>query len=495
MIALGSVVSSCAREAGGPSESLLRIGVGVGRTARAESVGVLVDVLSAEALFRREWSGRITPHLVSAWRWEADGQRLWLQLKDGLLFQDGSTVTADAVATSLQSRLATTTRRAAWGFGHVLSIDAIDARTVALRLSQPDLFLLAALSDTKIVHPTKQLLSTGPFQVVSPEDPVEANRFEGYHGGSPAFHRVQIRAYDTQRSAWAALLRREIDAVQEISRESVEFTNDASEIRTFASLQPFYISMVFNHRHPLLSRRDIRQALSASIDRDEVIAAGMAGRGRPTGTPVWPFHWALDGRHETATRYDASAARALFDNAQVLERRQATGRPASRFELRCLVYGEDPQYERIALLIQRQLHRVGVNLIVEMGTMKALTTRIARGDFESYIVPTNASRTLERLYRSWHSHAVEGPAQLNSGYIGADEALDRLRSSLTDDGVRDAVRELADTFEHDVPAAFIAWLEVTRAVSTRVSIGGATERDPFSQLWQWRPATSDGNSR
>src|ERR671912_1040275 len=83
----------------------LRVGFGIGKTARSSSVGFLVDLLYSESLFRREWSGRLSPNLVSTWGWDNGGHRMWLELKEGVVFHDGTPLTAEVVAQYLEQFL------------------------------------------------------------------------------------------------------------------------------------------------------------------------------------------------------------------------------------------------------------------------------------------------------------------------------------------------------------------------------------------------------
>jgi hypothetical protein len=51
-----------------------------------------------------------------------------------------------------------------------------------------------------------------------------------------------------------------------------------------------------------------------------------------------------------------------------------------------------------------------------------------------------------------------------------------------------ALADLAQVFHDDPPAAFMAWQEQTRAVSTRFDVSAEDKRDVLTNLWQWRPA-------
>ena len=68
--------------------------------------------------------------------------------------------------------------------------------------------------------------------------------------------------------------------------------------------------------------------------------------------------------------------------------------------------------------------------------------------------------------------------------------LDRIKAAGADDEVRAAVAELQRVFHDDPPAAFLAWQEQTRAVSTKFDVAAEDKRDILTNLWQWRPATA-----
>ena len=75
----------------------------------------------------------------------------------------------------------------------------------------------------------------------------------------------------------------------------------------------------------------------------------------------------------------------------------------------------------------------------------------------------------------------------DSGYRGADEVLERLQRARTDADIRIAVGDLRERFYEDVPAAFIAWLQTTRAIDARFDVGDSSDPEVFTNLWRWRP--------
>jgi len=122
-------------------------------------------------------------------------------------------------------------------------------------------------------------------------------------------------------------------------------------------------------------------------------------------------------------------------------------------------------------------------------TMRDVAARASLGDFDVLLVPANAGRSLMFTHLFWRSTGSEAAPAWRSGYTGADAALDRLRASTSDDQLRLSLRSLSEQFERDVPAVFIAWTQMTRAVSADIEVGVDAGIDPFTSVWKWRRTT------
>jgi peptide/nickel transport system substrate-binding protein len=445
-------------------------------------VGVITELLYAEPLLVHDWTGRPVSRLVDRWEWHPRGTALTIRLKDNIRWHDGSPLTADAVVRFLRQ----SADQKRFGFRHVTGIAAVGQNAVTIQLSQPDFFLLPELSEIKVTHPDRTDVGTGPFRVSS-RSPLEVQRFDSYHAGRSSLAGVRISTYDTQRSAWAALMRGEIDVVQEVGRDSVEFMEGSSNIDTYPSVQPFYIPLLLNVSHPALKNVEVRRAISEALDRSAIIERAMRGRGRIADGPIWPYHWAHPTRPSSYSFDPAHAASRLDKAGFPLPLGGQQGELRKRFAFKCLVYSEDPQFERIALLIQRQLFDVGIAMEIELADLNTLFgIRAPAGEYDALLIRMQAGRGMDYTYRMWRSGAAEARV-LNSGYTGVDTLLDELRVSLSDDDTRRIVAQLAERFHLDAPAVFIAWTEVTRAVSSRFDVGENRGQDPFFNMWQWRP--------
>ncbi len=474
--ALFAMVGGCHTQPPIPVESrTLRLGT----HNTSEASPFFRDMLSAEPLLVLDWHGRAQPRLAAEWAWHDDGRALALTLHPGVKFHDGSPFTAEAAAAIVRKSIAVNRTE---GFRYLTAIETPDSRTIVFRLSRPDSFLVEALAGTRILDGTNPRWRTGPFKLVESPAGVLAEKNTAYYRGEPGIDRVEITFYDTQRAVFAALIRGDVDMAPEVNPESVEFLHGGSNIETFSSVRPYYIPLVFNLRHPILKHPEVRRALAQAIDRDEIVRHAMRGHARIADDPIWPSHWAYNAALKRIG-YDPSAAQARLDAAGFPVRPAPGGSAmASRFQLRCLFYNRDFQFERIAVLLQRQLEEIGVDLVLVGVDEKALTGHAAAGDFDTYVFQLSSGKSFDWLYRFWHS---QGGLQ-STGYAGADADLDRLRSSRLDADVRIGVAALRQRFVDDVPAAFLAWPETTRAVAKRFNIGDRSDPDVYANLWRWR---------
>ena len=174
---------------------------------------------------------------------------------------------------------------------------------------------------------------------------------------------------------WVGLMRNDVDMALEINKESVEFLKGAARFETYTSIQPYYIPLVFNIRNPMLARVDVRRAIADAINRKEIVSQGMRGQAQEAEDPVWPFHWSYNTAPPGRT-FKPEMARERLDAAGLPVRAAAPGRRASRFQLKCMFYNRDPQFERIGLLLQRQLAAVGIDLVLEGLTGPEMQNRL-----------------------------------------------------------------------------------------------------------------------
>ncbi len=468
----------------------VRIGVAEGGS-EAPDVG-LAEVwrsFAYEGLTLQGADGRPQPRLAETWSSSDDGLTWTVKLRHGAVWHDGTPFTANNAVQALRTAVANQRGSAVRpGLHDIQSVEASGDDTIVLTVSQPSGFII----DDMDIRLQREIeggvpLGTGPYvpeSVSATAARMHAHR--KYHEGAPHVSSLVISSHPTVRQAWADLMRGELDALWNVSNESVEFLNDRT-IDTRSFPRRYVYVMAFNSARPQFRNPVVRRALNSAIDRSKLIASSLDGHGRPASSPVWPDHWAYNSQ-AGAFSYEPSLAVAALSSA---------GYPpnpgARRLKFTCLVPSGYSAVERLALGLQQSLHDVGVDITFVSLRLADVESRMAKGDFDAVMLDLLSGPSLSRVYSFWRSPGTHRGLNV-FGYSDpdVDASLDKLRRSQNDTTVRAAVSQLQGGFERNPPGIFLAWSERSRALSRRIEVPSVPGRDPFQPYWSWRirPASS-----
>jgi peptide/nickel transport system substrate-binding protein len=478
MAAIAAVCTACSGEAR-RAEPQRPVTVKIGMS-NAGAASTLLGLFTSEPLVAAAWDGRPVYKLAESIAESEDRRQLTVTLRRNVRFHTGDLITAPVVRDLLAKKLERY-------LPHVGSLAALDDQRLLFTLRRPSSVKAVDLSRLIVDGDEEgRGLRTGPFKV-SASDPMVLEAFDGYYQGTPEVQRIEIRKYATHRAAWTAMMRHEVNVLHEVSRDAIDFVEKGGDIRAYPLLRPYYTALVFNTRHQVLQRREVRLAINEAIDREEVVQNGMRGHGRVAEGPFWPYHWAYPhGRFPVS--FNREAAKLRLDGAGMKVGARTAEQMPARFAFTCLVLANDDRFERIALLVQRQLYAIGIDMKIAPLPAPELTTRLASGDFDAFILEAVGGRILGWGHDLWHSPAPGAKPFFRTGYVAADSALDRLQIADTDDQVREALADVMQVMRSDPPAAFLAWPREARAADIGFEIPYEVDRDIFGTIWQLKRA-------
>jgi|SRR5579871_2047985 len=465
---LAAATLSCrngASAAKGPPTTLLRVGLSLGNVALLnpnQGIRQIGQNITTEGLARPAEDGRMVPQLADRWQLEDGGQMIEIDLKAGVKFQDGSLADAAAIANLLPSAI-----RSQFGLvaDTIQNVRAVGANRIEIRYRRPSPLMLETL-ESPIVKPGPNG-STGPF-VASPNSPNEWVANANYHLGRPAIDAIVASTFPSVRSAWAELLRNNIDMLYEVGPDALDSLENATNVAVFTFTRGYQYVFVFDSRSSALSQ-NVRRAINLAIDRSQLVQSAVNGHGVPSWGPVWPKHWAVAAADAPTFEYAPKRAAALMNGKKV--------------HLNCLMPA-DPLYERVALELKRQLAAIGVDIDWHTLPPDEMVTAQRRGAYDAVLTELISGPTPLRHYILWHSKGsihIEG-----RGNATVDAALNRLPDATNDDEYRTAVRGVQQAFVDDPPAAFLNWTQRARAVSRRFTVPQPEPgRDILATLPQW----------
>ena len=450
------------------------------------SVNEIVLELTTERLINTASDGRAEPGLATDFAISEDGLDVTLHLRPGVTFHDGEMLAAEGVREFLD-----TTRRDPVALQQyptlrdIRTIQVVDESAVRVQFDHPARFQLDGLKLRLERQVDDRPVGTGPFRVeTQTAERVVLVPHPDYHLGTSAISRIEISPFPTLRAAWASMLRGEVDFLFQVPIGSRDFVEAESGVELFRTDSPYAHMIGLNAGGPKFRDRRVRQALNYAIDRRAVSEQAFGGEGTPA-SGVWATHWVY-GSVDRVYPYDPLRADELLREAGYSKSDQsadAQRRLPSRLHFTCLVLAGDELQELTALVVQRQLSELGVDMELEAMDIRGMQQRVQVGEYDAVLRPQLTGRVLSRLYTFWHSSE---PFAL-PGYTAIDEHLDALRLASTDADLSAAARRIQRTLYEDPPGIFLVNLTTARAVSRRFAVPSPVERDVAQTVWQWQP--------
>lgn len=486
---LSSACTPSAAPANSPASDPVTLTIGVPVQTGEDPLYGAIQVsrlLDFEGLTLPARDGRAQPRLAENWSESSDGLTWTINLRANAFFHDGTRVDAVAVKDSLERSLKSANRDRSPGLNDILTIEAPSSSVVVIRLRDRSTFLLDDLGVSIVKPGPTGPIGTGPFITTSrANNELVMLAVPNYYRGKPAIDRIVWRSYPALRTAWAAMMRGEIDFLYEVPPGAVEFIEPEASVQVFPFLRNYVYLVVFNSRRPPFSDRRVRNALNYAIDRKRLIDEALGGRGQQVSGPVWPLHWAHDPS-VPGYSYDPSRATALLDTAKIppLIQRDRTKAPG-RFHFTCLLPDNFALFERMALIVQRDLAAIGVDMQIESVPFETFNRRIGEGDFDAVIMDLIVGNVASRPFTFWSTNSTQNVWGFSSPLL--DRAFDRLRHAPDPSAYRTAFRQVQVESLDDPPAIFLALGQVTRAVSRRFQVVAAAGSDIFPSIPDWRP--------
>ena len=294
------------------------------------------------------------PGLATKWTTSSDGKTWTFTVRSGVKFSDGVPLTAADVAYTYNRILHGTVEQSNWlsYLNGVTKVTAPNATTVVLKLKQPvaTLPLLPIpivpehvwknVSEKEIksypAEPTdgKPVVGSGPFRLVQGTADGSTFKFEAnpdYWGGTPHIDEVDFQFYKNDDSAVQALIKGEIDFVDNITALEVKSLQSHSDITAHNGNSPGFDEIAFNtgsvsaatgghpigNPNPAVLDPKFRHALGYALNLPQLIQKAYQGAGLPGTTIVPPnynqYHW--EPPADQKFTFDLAKAGALLDAA------------------------------------------------------------------------------------------------------------------------------------------------------------------------------------
>ncbi len=291
----------------------------------------IVDYM-AQTLMGIDETGALVPQLATEWSTSADGLTMDLTLREGVVFHDGTPLTADVVVWNFERLLDTAVNVPRRGpYAPIESAEAVDDLHVRLHLSQPAPYMPGALTQTTaaIISPASvdldgnsyenitNLVGTGPYTFESRSfgERIVVSRFDDYWGELPFYEQVIFQVVPEATTRESLLLSGQVDMIILPPASDIPAleANPAVEVVFGPSNRTIFI--VINTTKPGLDDPRVRQALNYAVDKQAIVDGILFGAADVMDAPMAEslFGYESMGTYE----YDPDRARELLAEAGI----------------------------------------------------------------------------------------------------------------------------------------------------------------------------------
>jgi peptide/nickel transport system substrate-binding protein len=383
-----------------------------------------ISSLIYSSLLRLDEKSRLVGDLAEQWT-VIDAQTYDFQIRSGVTFHDGRALTARDVKFTYDSIMDRRNRSPKRGPLRVLkSVEQLGTQKIRFHLSEPHapflehctIGIVPVDNETPGENRSQQAPSgSGPFALarINLGEKVYLKANSSYWEGKP---RLAGLAFQIVPDAIVRVLEFKKGTIQLLQNDIEPDTLPWLEKNTDAIVETNpgttfqYIGI--NLTHPILKRREVRQALAHSIDRDGIIRHILKDQATAANGLLSPLNWAHD---DSVPRwpFDPAKAQRLLDQAGYPDPDGEGPRP--RFKLSFKTTNIDLR-RRIAETLKEQLSRVGVELEVRSYEWGTFYSDIKKGNFHLYSLAWVGIADPDVYYNIFHSSSLPPNGDNRGGY-------------------------------------------------------------------------------
>ena len=356
-----------------------------------------------ETMVTMDPDSHVIPALAESWTlvnnltWE-------FKLRKGVKFHDGSEMTAEDVAWSMErpSTIIGSPAKFDVYTKAIINKKIVDPYTIRFTTKEPYPLMLADLTSIYIVSKKattglssddfssgKGMVGTGPYKFVKflRDDRLELERNDSYWGKKPAWSKVNMRFIPNGATRLAALLAGDVQAIENVPTPDLARVKADTSIALYSKVSHRLIYLypdTKRDKSPFVTDKDgkpldknpmqdvrVRTALSMAINREAIRDRVMEGLSEPTNNLVSKTLFGHDATLKVV-KYDPEGAKKLLAQA---------GYP-NGFGL--TLHTPNNRYvndEKIAQTIAQMFSRIGVATKIEGLPMSVYSARGAKGEY------------------------------------------------------------------------------------------------------------------
>jgi peptide/nickel transport system substrate-binding protein len=454
-----------------------------------------------DGLVTRDTRSGVHMEIAEEMNW-VDDQTLEVKLQEGLIFHDGTEMTADDVIFTFERIIMenmieypdshTSPRKGL--IAPLESVEKIDDNTIRMNFSGPWPPAMQMIVHQQIVPKgyleevgtqgfVENPIGLGPFKFVSAQPgltEVVLERFDDYYGGAPDLAPVGsacvstavFRVIPEASTRVAALLAGEVDIIQAVPPELVDTLAQTPgiQVKTAPGTQPKWMEM--NVNEPPFDDVRVRQALNYAVDKQLIIDEIYGGRAVALPGALSPFNNFANQNLEPYP-YDPDQALNLLSEAGWTDS-DGDGTLDKGGQTLSFTIDTLESWRPLAEAVAAMFREIGVDASVRFWEYSVIKEQLLAGERDAYLDDwgDSAFDPVGHFEAKWHGFEEGSPYGRGnfSGYNNERvNELIKLGETIPDTTERQAIYDEAQEIVYEeAPAVFLILPEEAEAASERV---------------------------
>ena len=463
------------------------------------------------------------PRLARHWTWSPDSLSIAFELDPRAHWHDGKPVRAEDVKMGFD--LLRDPKVASPQAPNVAEVDSVTARdsltaVVWYHRRSLDQFFTAAYNIIPLpAHLLQKVdranlkadpfvrapVGSGPFRFVRwvPAQLVELVADTTYFRGRPKLDRVVVSVAPDPNTGVTRLLAGEADFYEVLRGEQLAQAEKSPslQVQQYGGLD--YAFLAFNLRdrkrherpHPIFGDRATRVALEMALDRQAIVKNVYDTLAT---VPFGPAPRSL-GIADTTIRqipYDTARAKRMLDSLGWRDSNGDGVRDRNGVPLRFSISipSSSRPRQRVGVLLQEQLKRVGVDVTLDQIDFNTLLSRLGARDFDSVISSWHPDPTPSSIRQTWSIEASRAKEGSNFGSYESrafDAQIDSAIASHDVAAARALYKRAYQTFVDDAPAVLLYEPNLVAGASKRIHLANLRPDAWWAGIPQWSIPASE----
>lgn len=483
-------------------------------------------------LMKYDGQGNLIPDLAQKYSIGDFGKIYDITLKDGVLWQDNTPLTADDIIFTLgiiQNPDYRSPLRAFWQGIEIEKIDKLNIRFKLKKAYAPFLNNLTfgilpkhlwegvAPAQFALHELNIKPIGSGPYKVAKLQKDkngalkvLELESFQNYFNDSSYLSNIVFKFYLSESEMINAYKKEEIDILGLFTAKNLAELNNNGTLNIYPIILPRYFAVFFNQtQNPMLSNKTVRQAMAYGTDKKNIIDVVFNGFGQQINSPLLP---GMTGFSDKINGYNYSPeqAKSILANAGwkdlngdgFLEKEQLKekikGKPQETETVKLeitLTTIDSPELNKTAQLLQDQWKQIGIKVNVDIKDSAKIQSEVIRPRQYQALLFGEILEPEPDLFPFWHSSQKKDSGLNIALYenIEVDRLLTEGLEDLNTESRAQKIQRAVDLITQDLPAMFLFSPDYILAAKKEIkgiklkNLDAPSSR--FSQINQWYTQT------